>query len=302
MTGMIFDIQKFSIHDGPGIRTTVFLKGCPLSCKWCHNPESSVSAQPQLSFTPSRCIGCGACFQACVNDAHQMAGQDHTLLRDVCVVCGACAETCYADALEIVGHEATVDEVIEEVLKDKPFYETSGGGMTLSGGEPLAQIDFTEALLVRAKSEGLHCCIETSSFAPFAHMERLLPHIDIWLCDLKAMNSRLHEEATGVPNEQILENVRKLHAAGADMFLRLPIIPGYNDTEEHFAAVAEFAAALPNIQGLEIMPYHRLGEGKLDRLGLGNLERTKGEQPEPETVKAWVEGLRARGAIVVNEV
>ena len=174
--------------------------------------------------------------------------------------------------------------------------------MTLSGGEPLAQIDFTEALLVRAKEEGLHCCMETCSFAPFTHIERLLPYIDTWLCDLKAMDSRLHEEGTGVPNELILENLCKLHAAGADMLVRLPIIPGYNDTEEHFAAVAEFAAALPNIQGLEIMPYHRLGEGKLDRLGLGDLERIKAEQPEVATVKAWVEGLRARGATVVNEV
>ena len=300
MTGTIFDIQKFSIHDGPGIRTTVFMKGCPLSCRWCHNPESNLRA-PQLSFTPDRCIGCGFCFERCPQQAHCMVEGAHVLDRERCRVCGGCTEKCYAEALEIIGRDMTVEEVLTEVLKDRPFYETSGGGMTLSGGEPLMQIDFTEALLVRAKEESLHCCIETSGFGPSEHVQRLRPYVDLFLYDVKAMDTERHRELTGVGNERILANLLRLHDDGAAVLVRLPLVPGLNDTAEHFDGVATLAKRLPHAVGFEIMPYHRLGEGKLDRLGDTSAHRFRGEAPSKERVSAWIDDLLARGVPIINE-
>jgi len=271
MIGRIFDIQRFSTHDGPGIRTTVFLKGCPLRCLWCHNPEG-LSPDPQLSFSPEKCIGCGNCVALCPNHVHRLEpsgeGVVHVLNRERCRLCGTCANACVAGATEIVGRNVAVAEVMGEVLADRAFYGFSGGGLTLSGGEPMLQFDFSEALLRAAKGQGLHCCVETSGFAPRRHFESLLGLVDLFLYDYKETDPERHIEYTGVPNDLILENLRGLHAWGAQIALRCPIIPGLNDHEDHFAGIAALARQMPNLERIELVPYHPLGRGKIERLGM----------------------------------
>jgi len=300
VTGLIFEVQRFSIHDGPGIRTTVFMKGCPLRCIWCHNPESA-APRPELSFVPSKCIGCGYCFRICPRGAHQMKEDQHVLDRGVCEVCGSCTDECYAQALEMVGHEATVGEVIDEVLRDQPFYETSSGGITLSGGEPTFQIEFTEALLRISRSAGLHTCVETCGHAEYERLERILPLVDLFLYDVKETDPVRHAEFTGASNERILENLRRLHDDGAAIRMRCPLIPGLNDREDHFEALTALAESLPRIEGIEVMPYHPLGESKTERFGLDASRRPEALTPDKATIAAWVDRLRALGATVLNE-
>ena len=300
INGTVFDIQRFSIHDGPGIRTTVFLKGCPLNCLWCHNPESK-SSKPQLSFTPMRCIGCGACLKACKHNAHKLNEKgEHVIDRSACVLCGECVKTCYAEALEMIGKTMTVEEVIEEVMKDEPFYETSGGGMTISGGEPLFQPDFSVALLESAKAHKLDTGIETSGFASWATLERFIPLVDHFMFDIKETDPKRHEHVTGRPLEPIVANLKKLHDSGAEILVRFPMVPNVNALPEHFKGIGKLAKSLPNVKGFEIMPYHRLGESKLDRLGLG-ASPIKTEPPENEEFNGWIDTLESYGVHVINE-
>jgi len=289
MQGRIFQIQRFSIQDGPGIRTTVFLKGCPLRCLWCHNPES-VHPKAHTFFSPKQCIGCGYCFKHCPQNAHQMENGIHVLDRSLCKECGACVKGCYSGALEMVGREVSVGEVIAEVLKDLPFYETSGGGMTLSGGEPLAQFEFTRELLSAAHKAGLNTCLETSGFAPFERLSALAGLVDLFYFDCKETNPTRHIEYTGVELSPILDNLTRLDALGAVIVLRCPIIPGLNDREDHFQHVAALANRLLNIKEVQILPYHPLGRSKLERLGKTDLN-PDWNFPEKAVVEKWIDAV-----------
>ena len=288
----MFDIQKFSIHDGPGIRTTVFLKGCPLKCAWCHNPESQERGV-EISFLPDRCIGCGFCFKVCPYGCHSMEDGVHVFNREKCDRCALCTEECYAQALEVVGKTMTVVEVIDEVMKDEPFYKTSGGGMTLSGGEPLFQAEFSLSLLREAKNRGLHTCIETSGHGSYATIEKMRELVDIFLFDFKESDPDKHREFTGVDNRLILKNLYKLGATDAEIFLRCPIIPGLNDRENHLDAIADLANDIGTIQQIDILPYHPLGKSKSDRIGK---QYPLDDKPfaEENEVNRWIGRVQSR--------
>lgn len=286
LTGTVFNIQRFSIHDGPGIRTTVFMKGCPLHCAWCHNPESH-AREPELAFYPAKCTLCGACVAACPQSCHAI-GDAHTLDRSRCVGCGLCAKACPFDALNVFGSTKTPEEVLTEVLKDKQFYINSGGGMTLSGGEPFSQPRFAIELLRLAKLEGLHNCVETCGFAPIETLEEAARHVDIFLYDIKETSPELHKKYTGVTNELILANLRRLDGIGVQTILRCPMIPGLNDRREHLLAVASLASELKNVLQVEIEPYHPLGLSKAEAIG-----KAAGHADSTTPPKEWAEGLAA---------
>ena len=296
MTGTIFDIQHFSLHDGPGIRTTVFLKGCPLRCLWCHNPESQTVA-PQLLFTPQRCIGDGACLAVC--PLHSLAPDGtHLIDRDQCRACGKCAQECYAEALEISGRTVSVEEVIRDVATDAPYYETSHGGMTLSGGEPLLQPDFSLELLRAAKTQGFSTAIETSGFAAWQTLHQLLPYLDHLMFDVKETDDQRHHALTGVPFAPIRDNLLRLDAEAIPVLVRLPLVPNVNDSPAHLQAVGRLAQQLKHAIGFEIMPYHPLGEGKRQRLGLPPHPFSV---PSHDTIHSWKQTLLNAGVNVLNK-
>ena len=289
MKVIVFNIKKFSVNDGPGIRTTVFLKGCPLSCIWCHNPESK-HAFPELMFAAEKCVMCGKCANVCPQNVHLFKNNEHVIARENCIGCGKCEEECLYEAVEVAGKKKSVDEVIDEVLKDKIFYETSNGGVTLSGGEPLLQYEFSLEILKRAKQEGLHTAMETCGYTDEERIREIAQYVDLFLFDYKITNEELHKKYTGVSNEKIIHNLKVLNLLGKQIILRCPIIPGINDTDEHFAGIADMANTLSCVSEINVEPYHPLGKSKAEKLGvvyeLSDLKFTEEEQTQ-----AWMNAI-----------
>lgn len=307
LTGKIYDIQGFSVQDGPGIRTTVFLKGCPLRCPWCHSPESW-GYRTELNWMSMRCLGldeCGKCLNICPHGAitegakTQTAAGQEIRYPDVdktkCDECGLCARACKATALYMCGDDMTVDEVMYRLERDKPFYETSGGGMTISGGECLTQPEFTLELLKRCKASGISTAVDTTGYVKWEMVESVLPYTDLFLYDLKNMDSKLHQQVTGVPNERILENCKKIAEAKGRLQIRIPVIPMFNDSVEHFEKYADFLEGIKGaVDIVQLLPYHKMGVSKHDRL----LRHEKVFVAEPPTEALMEERkalLEARG-------
>lgn len=289
MTGTVFNIQRFCVNDGPGIRTTVFLKGCPLSCAWCHNPESK-SPRPELFYDADQCVSCGRCVSLCPQKAHLMENGRHQLRRESCVRCMACAET-HCPALAAAGETRRAEDVMAEVLRDRPFYQASGGGMTLSGGEPFFQEAFVLDLLRLAREAQVHTCVETCGFAPLSLLEQAARWVDLFLYDIKLTDPALHRQWTGVSNDRILENLRALDKMGAKTVLRCPVIPGVNDTLAHFQGVAKIANSLTHLQEIHLEPYHPLGVSKARRLGRESL--LEGISfPSEAAVQDWIRQIQ----------
>ncbi len=292
--GIVLDINRFAVHDGPGIRTTVFLKGCPLHCAWCHNPES-INKRPSLALFSGRCNYCSACAEVCPKGVHQVNGENHFIDRSKCTFCGRCVEACMADALQLAGSEMTVDAVMQEVLKDKVYYKTSGGGITVSGGEPTQQPEFLETLLKAARQEGIHTCLDTSGYVKRPALEKLLPLTGLFLFDYKLPNDTLYKKYTGVSNDIILKNLDYLNNNGAEIILRCPVIPGINDTDEHFNSIIAMEQKYPAIQQIILMPYHDTGKAKYTRYGLQNFLPGKKSAGEKDK-KRWAAFFNQAGS------
>lgn len=271
MTGTVFDIKEFSVHDGPGVRTTVFMKGCPLSCRWCHNPEG-LSPEPELMVRTARCRRCGRCMQPCNHPE--------------CKPFGRCLHACPDGLVSIAGKVWEADALAEKLLQNADFMQMSGGGVTISGGEPLAHSAFTAELLRKLRADGIHTAIETSGYASPAVFREIAPLCDLLLFDLKETDPALHKKYTGVELEPILSNLRMAGELGVPVHLRMPIIPGLNDREEHFAAAAEIARTIPTLVTAQVMPYHKLGAYKYETLG-GSYTLSDIEEPDAETKKRW---------------
>ena len=266
MVGRIVDIKRFAVHDGPGIRTTVFLKGCPLRCRWCHNPES-ISSRPEIGFLNKKCIGCGKCAEACPAGVHSFRAGTHVLDRSKCTACGKCVEACLPGALEYYGREITVDAAVMAVMEDKNFYVNSGGGCTFSGGEPLLQAKFCAEAFNRLRDNGIHCAIDTSGAVEWQAFETVLPYTDMFLYDVKHTDDRRHREHTGSSNRVIVSNLERLSQCGIPIEIRIPIIPEFNADAESLDAIGRWLGRLLNVSGVRLLPYHSLARSKYEAVG-----------------------------------
>ncbi len=278
---LVVDIKRMAIHDGDGIRTTVFLKGCPLKCVWCHNPES-IAFRPQLAYYANKCVSCGECVDVCPAGAHTIGEDGHVFDRSACVACGRCAKVCLGSALTLFGREMTVDELMPILLEDRAFYENSGGGVTLSGGECLMQAAFCRELLRRLKAEGINTAVDTCGFVPRETLDAVIPYTDTFLYDVKAIDEEVHKRCTGQSNERILDNLRYLDSRRCRIEVRVPYVPGYNDGE--VAAIAAFLAQLKNVVAVRVLPYHNFAGSKYTALDMENT--LPPERPSEQMVNA----------------
>jgi len=291
-SGTIINIQKYSIHDGPGIRTTVFFKGCPLNCWWCHNPESQ-NPSPEIMFFKERCTGCGSCAKKCPSKAIELLEAYPVVNESNCTLCGKCSDFCLSNARELVGKDITVKNLMSEIIKDEVFYEESNGGVTFSGGEPLMHADYLNNVLMLCKDKGIHTTVDTSGYAVWEQFEKIVDNVDLFLFDIKHMNNEKHLEYIGASNFVILENVKKLSQRGCNINIRMPIIAGVNDDDENIDASINFLAKL-NIIQVNLLPYHKMGMDKYRRL---NKEyRLSGfEKPKDEVIDMIAEKFKNAG-------
>jgi len=312
LTGKFYDIQGFSVHDGPGIRLTLFMKGCPLRCPWCHSPESQ-AFHTELNWMEIKCVGlekCGRCLNVCPHNAISpgkfkgaLDGSGDIQLPDVdrslCDNCGECTKACTAKALYLCGTDYTLDEIMERVHRDMPFFKRSGGGVTISGGECLCQPEFTLAILKKCREEGVHTAVDTTGFVSWEVIESILPYTDVFLYDIKGFDSDLHKQVIGVPNELILENARKIAQNGGKFQIRIPVMPMYSDSAEVFDAIGKFIVELgDSVDVVQILPYHKLGTVKWERLQTKQaiFEATP---PSDELLEARKAQLEAMGLNVI---
>ncbi len=289
--GIIFDIQRGSMYDGPGIRTTVFTKGCPLRCKWCHNPESQ-NPKLELAYWEEKCVGCKKCSEVCTMGAH-LFSDIHIFDRKQCIMCGKCVHVCPTNAMKSYGYTISAEEAMTIIRKDKAYYDLTNGGLTLSGGEPFLQNDFSFSLLSLAKQEKIHTCVETCGFASHEIILQSLKYVDYYLFDYKLDDCVKHQYYTGVSNTIIQKNFDCLYTHHARIKIRCPIIPGVNDTLEHFSSIHQLEVKYPEIEGIEILPYHNFGSGKAKALGreYGILSETAGN----EIKQKWKELMSISG-------
>ena len=290
---IVFDIQRASLHDGPGIRTTIFLKGCPLDCLWCHNPEANASNR-QLFFHYDKCTQCGGCEKVCEEDVHHLINGKHTIDYNKCTFCGKCVEACNFNALKIIGSEMSIEEVMLEVMADFDFYTNSGGGITLSGGEPFLHFSFSLELLKKCKERGVSTCVETSGFVSTIQFNQILPYVDLLLFDYKATGASDYAKYTGVPNKPILENLDIAYHHGVSIILRCPVIPGINDNDQHFKGIGALNEKYPNLKGIEILPYHTMGNNKRTSIGVEET-LTHLKTVPPEVSGLWIQKLKELG-------
>ncbi|OFW58680.1 MAG: hypothetical protein A2133_08165 [Actinobacteria bacterium RBG_16_64_13] len=291
--GTVFNIQRYSIDDGPGIRTTVFFKGCPLSCVWCSNPESQNLA-PELMHRDSLCKRCFRCVEACPAGAITVGSDGIVIDRDLCDACGECVSTCTHDAMRITGKEMSVDEVFDVVRRDADYYRDSGGGVTLSGGEVLFQPEFALALLKRFREAGFDTCVDSSGQGDTEGLRRLIPYVDLFYFDIKHLDPKVHRAETGRTNENILRNFAEVAVSGVPLAVRVPVVPGFNDSVDAIADIAELVAVHAPRATVHLLPYHRYGQQKYAMLGL-DYELAAAETPSEEFLKAARAIMESRG-------